>query len=617
MKLREKINRAADERRLTSMTRLFLIAVHRRLSAASFLSPLALASLLLGTLAVLCAQAPATDPLLKAMHDEMNRATKLTLASLEAPYFVEYVIAEEEKFTVSASLGGLLSRRRDRFRVPDVNLRVGDYKFDNSNYVGSSSNFGSRYDLERFPLEDNYPVLRRYLWLMTDSAYKSAVEAISRKRAALRSIQQGEQLNDFAHAEPVKSIRQIKRLTIDEEQWANRVRTLSTIFAAYPDVKTSGVELNASEGGFSLVNSEGSEVREPETVAYVRARATAQASDGMTMRDWVTFHAVGHERLPGEAEMRRGVTALAENVVALAKAPKGEDYSGPVLFEGMAGAQIFAEVLGRNLAVNRQPAGGGGRGGGGTPGEFEGRMGARVLPDSFDVVDDPLQTEWRGRPLFGSYKVDLEGVTPKPLKLIEKGVLKSYLLTRQPVRGFEGSNGRARLPGAFGTSTPAVSNLFVSTADALPVAEMKKKLIELIRTRNKPYGIVVRKMDFPSTGSMAEMRSVAGGQQAGRPVSLPLMVYRLYLDGREELVRGVRFRGFNARSLKDILAVGDDSNVFEWMENGAPFAIVGGGGSAIEASVVAPSILIDDLELHPLESELPKLPIVSPPEMTR
>src|SRR5204862_2396204 len=201
-----------------------------------------------------------------------------------------------------------------------------------------------------------------------------------------------------------------------------------------------------------------------ETVAYVRAQATAQASDGMTLRDSVSFHAIGAERLPGEAEMRRGVTAVAENVVALAKAPKGEDYSGPVLFEGMAGAQIFAEVLGRNLAVNRQPAsgggggrGGGGGGGGGTPSEFEGRMGARVLPDSFDVVDDPLQTEWRGRPLFGSYKVDREGVIAKPLRLIEKGVLKSYLLTRQPVRGYEGSNGRARLPGGMGASAATIS----------------------------------------------------------------------------------------------------------------------------------------------------------------
>jgi TldD protein len=238
-----------------------------------------------------------------------------------------------------------------------------------------------------------------------------------------------------------------------------------------------------------------------------------------------------------------------------------------------------------------------------------------VLPESFDVTDDPTRTEWNGRPLFGSYQVDLEAVRPKPLKLVEKGMLKGYLLTRQPVRGFEGSNGRARLPGGFG-GIATISNLFVTSNETGPVAGLKQKLIELCKTRSKPYGILVRKMDFPSTGSMGEMRSLAGGQQ-GRPVSLPLLVYRVYPDGREELVRGMRFRNFNARSLKDILAAGDDANVLEYMENGAPFALIGAGATTTEASVIAPSILIDDLELHPIEGELPRLPLVSPPEITR
>jgi predicted Zn-dependent protease len=308
---------------------------------------------------------------------------------------------------------------------------------------------------------------------------------------------------------------------------------------------------------------------------------------------------------------------MAENVVALAKAPVGEDYSGPVLFEGQAGAQIFAEVLARNLSLTRRPVGDGGRGGGAQNSELEGRMGARVLPDTFDVVDDPTQTEWRGRPLFGSYTVDREGVVPKPLRLIEKGVLKDYLLTRQPVRGYEGSNGRARLPGNLGSNAATISNLFVSTSEPVPAAELKKRLIELCRTRNKPYGIIVRKMDFPSTASRDEVRRMMSGQQGGRPVSMPILVYRVYVDGHEELVRGMRFRGFNVRSLKDILAAGDDSAAFEYMDNTAPFALVSGAGFTAETCVVAPSILIDDLELHPAEEELPKLPVVSPPDMTR
>ena len=97
-----------------------------------------------------------------------------------------------------------------------------------------------------------------------------------------------------------------------------------------------------------------------------------------------------------------------------------------------------------------------------------------MLPDSFTVVDDPTQKEWRGRPLFGSYDVDREGIQAKSLQLVEKGVLKSYLLTRQPVRGYETSNGRARLPGNFGASNAVISNLFISASDAVPPAELKK-----------------------------------------------------------------------------------------------------------------------------------------------
>src|SRR5260370_10300282 len=432
-------------------------------------------------------------------------------------------------------------------------------------------------------------------------------------------MQQGQPLNEFAHAGPVKSVRPIKRLVLDEDQWAGRVRELSAIFSGFPDLKNSGVELEVSEGGLDLVNSEGTEVREPESAAVLRVRALAQAPDGMTLRDALTFHAVDAGHLPSEAEMRRGITQLAENVLALSKSPKGEDYSGPVLFEGQAGAQIFAEVLARNLSLTRRPAGDGGRGGGGAQNnsELEGRIGARVLPDTFDVVDDPTQKEWRGRPLFGTYTVDREGVVAKPLRLIEKGVLKNYLLTRQPVRGYEGSNGRARLPGNYGSSAAAISNLFVSSSEAVPVAELKKKLIELCRTRNKPYGIIVRKMDFPSTASIDEVRRLMSGQQGGRPVSMPVLVYKIYVDGHEELVRGMRFRGFNVRSLKDILAAGDDTAAFEYMDSAAPFALVGVAGFTAKTSVLAPSILIDDLELHPAEEELPKLPVGSPPDTTR
>ncbi len=137
-------------------------------------------------MAALAADAPAPDPVLSAMRDEIARASKLTVSNLDAPYFIQYLIDEGDAFSVSASFGGLLARRRDHLRQPEITVRVGDYKFDNTNFAGRVG--GTRYDLGRWPLDDSYPVLRRYFWLATDSAYKSAVETISRKRAALRNL---------------------------------------------------------------------------------------------------------------------------------------------------------------------------------------------------------------------------------------------------------------------------------------------------------------------------------------------------------------------------------------------------------------------------------------------
>jgi len=565
-------------------------------------------------LAALAADAPAPpDPVLAAMRDEIARSGKLTVSNLDAPYFIQYVIDEGDSFSVAASLGGLLARRRDHIRQPEVTVRVGDYKFDNTNFAGRVG--GTRYDLGRWPLDDSYPVLRRYFWLATDSVYKSAVETISRKRAARRNLTESSPADDFSHAPKMEYIHELSRLAIDENDWAARVRSLSAIFTDYPAVLDSRVDLEAEAGGYYVVNSEGTAVRAAENAASLRVRAVAQAADGMMLRDAIDFLALDPAHLPGDADLNGTLREMAKNLEALAKAPKGEDYSGPVLFEGVAGPQIFAELLGRNLALTRKPEGGRG---GFDSSELEGRLGARVLPESFDAVDDPTQREWRGRPLFGAYDVDREGVKAQPLTLVEKGVLKGFLLTRQPVRGFAASNGHARLPGPYGAATVSVGNLFISSSETMPAGDLKKKLIELVAARNLAYGIVVRKMDYPSTASFDELRRMlAGGESAAHPVSSPVLIYKVYPDGREELVRGLRFRELNVRSLKDILVAGDDDTVFDYLDNGLPLALVGAASYTTESCVVAPSIIVDDLELHPVETELPKLPVAPPPEMAR
>ncbi len=550
------------------------------------------------------------DAVLDAMEAELKRSMTLTLNQLDKPYYLSYTVDDEHAWSASATLGGLLNASNNSFRVPRLHIRVGDYKFDNTNWTGSNAS-GPRYDLGSFPIEDENPlVLRQYLWLATDSAFKGSLQSIARKRAALRNVTVNEQLPDFDSAAPYVTIQDYHPVQFDAKTWDERTRRLSALFNDYPGIRTSSVGFSAVDALHRFVTSEGTRVRRQETMGMVEIEASAQASDGMIVRDRDIYYTRDLVRMFPEADLTKSTRELAEQVTKIAAAPLGDDYTGPVLFEGIAGPQLMAQVLGRNLHISRKPVTASGAAAPADSTDLEGRRGVRIMPEIFDVTDDPTQ------PLFGHEEVDDEGVPDKTLSLVEKGVLKDFLRTRQPVRGYSDSNGHARLSGSYGAETPVPTNLLIHARETSSIPDLKKKLIDLIQQRGLPYGMIVRKMDFPSTASIDEARKILSAGTSGgsnRPISIPLYAYRLYPDGHEELVRGERFKGINARSLKDILAAGDDSITFNYMDNGAPFALLGLGSSSAEVTVVAPSLLIDDLEMSKVDDELPKLPIVPPP----
>jgi TldD protein len=564
--------------------------------------------------------APADDVVTRALRDELERSLDLRVVDLAKPYYIEYGIHEVESYSVSASLGALNSVQKGRARLPRVQVRVGDYKFDNGNYLFTDIAFASRYDQGSCPIDDDYMALRQYFWLATDVAYKSALEAIARKRAAQNNVTVGDQLPDFAKAEPLTMTVPVVKSDVDEEAWKSRVRRLSSLFAQHPQIIGSSAEFLAGQGVYYLVTSEGTRLKVPERSFHFQARAAALASDGMTLRDAVGYHTLHLDDLPPETELRRAVESVADNLEALLKAPACEPYTGPVLFEPEAAAQLLAEVLGRAFVLRRRPVSEPGRPLPFVTSDLEGRLGSRILPEWMDVTDDPTATEWRGRRLLGHYLVDLEGVEPKALVLVEKGVLKNYLTTRQPVRGSDTSNGRARLLGSFGANVASFGNLFIRASETATLPDLKKKLIDLSSQRGNPYGLLVRKMDFPSSASVSEAQRLlaamardGGGQ---RPVSLPILACRVYPDGHEELVRGLRFKDLTIRSLRDIQAAGGDPALFEYLENGAPFALVGAASYVAESSVISPGILFEELQMVRAQDELPKLPTVPPPPLT-
>lgn len=584
----------------------------------------ALAVGLVGSAAWLISQSselsiPDNDVLLRAMRDELQRSKQLAVvAGEDAPYFFSYSLTDAETLRISATNGAVVDVSRNHFRSPDAEVRVGSYDFDNTGHIYSGIYSGSRYD-GNVPLDDDYASFRTELWLSTDRAFKTAVESMARKRASLNNsaASSAEPLPDFSKVTPVVSIGKVSKPKVDDGAWTARAARLAAVFNSYKEVLSSGLELQLIQGPTTLMNSEGTAVRYNDDMYWLYAKAEGQAPDGMLMHDAVSIQSLELDKFPSEADMRKSLTEVGENVRALVKAPAGESYSGPVLLEPRAAAQLLAQVLGDNLRVPRRPLSDPGRNVPFAPSELESRIGGRVLPDSFDVIDDATQSTYNGKALAGFYPFDMEGVPPKPVSVVEKGILKNFLTTRQPIRGFPTSNGHARLPGSYGSYAAGIGNLFVKSSETTPMADLKKRLIDMTKMRGKPYGMLVRKLDYPFSAGAAELQSLAqaSAQSGGsaRPVSPPLLIYKVYPDGREELVRGLRFRGLTTRTLRDILAASSETEMFDFVNVAAPLAILGAGGYLAPASVISPGLLFDELELEPPQDQLPKPPTVPPP----
>ncbi len=561
------------------------------------------------------------DVLLRAMRDEIARSRELRVVGGggdDVPYFISYTVSDQENFSVSATLGAVTGITRNRFRAPSIEVRVGSVNFDNTGHIYSGYYTGSRFDNNPWPLDDDYQALRESLWLATDHAYKAAVESIARKRAALNSVAEAaDKLPDYSPAEVTTGINKIPARRADDAEWRARVSKLSAIFKAYPEILASGVEFNANIGPTYYLNSEGTAEKYQDDIIWLTARGEGQAADGALIRDGISIQTLELKNFPVEAELTKQVTALAERVRTRLKAPVAEAYTGPVLFEPEAAAQLFAQLVGDNLRSPRKPVSDANRPVNFVPSEFEGRVGARVLPEWIDITDDPTMATWQGKPLAGVYSFDVEGVRPKVVNVIEKGVFKGFLTTRQPVKGTPQSNGHARLAGGYGFKAAAISNLFVKASQTQPLGDMKARMIQMLKDRDKPFGMLVRRLDYPYSSSGGDLQQLmASAAQSGgsaRPAAPPTMIYRVYPDGREELVRGIRFRGLSTRSLRDITTASTETALFDFINNGAPLAFMGAGGLIAPAAVIAPGLLFEELELERPTEQLQKPIIVPPP----
>src|SRR5215813_1325639 len=588
------------------------------------------------------AQAPAdNDHTLQAMRDEMDRAK----ARLELkfpgtnepvrPYYIEYRLLDLDVREVVAQFGALMTNAHTRNRFMNVEARVGSYKQDSSNFISEEGFRGFIGSTGSVGIDRDYDSLRQDLWIATDQAFKEAVDTYSRKKGYLSSLARQSDIDDFSKAAPVQLIEPLETPDWTSRNWEQEARNTSAATRAFSEIQESRVTYYLVYATEYLFTSEGTEIRQNRRFAAIEAGMNTVADDGVPVSQYYATYAARPADLPNVENVRKSLNVTCTELMALRSAPPAQDYTGPVLFEARAAAPLLAQVLSPAINGARPPisfspvleqmlTGLGGKS------DWVGRLGARVLPTSVTLLDDPTAKEFKGTSLIGGYGVDDEGVRGQKVTLVENGSLKSELMSRRPGPDLEQSNGHGRT--AFlNDAKPTMSNLIFSSTETLSPADLKKKFLDECRAEKKSdreqYYLVIREMDNPALSLLHQddfselLASFGGG--AGTGDRLPLVVYRLYPDsGREEMVRGARIIGLNTRALRNLAGIGNDSFVYNYMQSqvsgfsGTALGAFGSAQSGLPASAVAPSLLFEELEVRGERAEAKRLPLSPPPPMT-
>jgi hypothetical protein len=561
----------------------------------------------------------AKDEIMQAMRDEMDRSMKnLKIENLKTPYFIEYKLEYSTNINVQAVLGNTTDINNAPIARLTVNVKVGDYQFDNSNYIDFGLNlFGSGDDEEQFmnrriPIELSYHNLRKHLWLATDAAYKRSAEIFTKKETSLKNKIRRDTTPDFLKTPPYKSIDTNYQVKFDIKKLEEIAKKVSYVFREYHNIDVSRTTVEGIDEFIYYINSEGTEYIKRNTQCGVEVIAATQSSDGMLVFDFFSAYSRTPDKLHSLDSLINGAKIVAQNVTQLKNASTiDEAYNGPILFTEQASAELIAQIFAPNLVAQRKPLMDGGFF---TDDDrfsaFQNKIGGRVLPEFISVWAKPNLPDYKNSQLFGYYKIDDEGIPAQDVLLVENGYLKNLLSSRVPTRRVKQSNGHNRGGSAM------FSNIILSAnKNQLSYNELKNKLIKLVKARELPYGIIVKKIqniNILYTGLYAltfgNMDIPRGGNKL-----LITQAYKLYPDGREEPLRGTFVNNISTQSFKDIIFVGKNQYVYNFLASAVANPFMTGGKSYLPASVVTFDLLLEDGEIKSSDDDFKKPPILSKP----
>lgn len=531
----------------------------------------------------------------RALSDELRLAMDvLSQKSVPPAYFIGYQVNEITAVSIDGSRGALRNSSTNRSRYLDIDVRVGEYAFDNTHQIRGQRGVAGAPPYTPsvlLPIDNDIDAIKSVIWLETDRRYKAAGERLTQVKANREvKVEEEDTSADFSREVAQTAALPLVNVDLKVPEWESKVKAYSALFKKYPEILDGSASFSVTATNQYLVNSEGTSVEHGTVLLRLSLSARTKADDGMDLDRFESFDAHTLGGLPDDKVVEQKIEQIVRDLKALRVAPVIEPFTGPAILSGRASGVFFHEIFGHRMEGQRQKNEGEGQ-------TFTRQINKPVLPEFISVFDDPTAQTMAGIDLNGTYAFDDDGVPAQRVTVVDKGILRNFLLSRAPIAGFEKSNGHGRKAPGY-RSVGRQGNLIVQASNTVTNEKLREMLIEEVRKQDKPFGLL---FDDISGGFTTTQRFSPQAFQV-----TPIMVYRVYVDGRpDELVRGAELIGTPLTSFSKIVAAGNKPEVF----NG----YCGAESGYVPVSAVAPGILTTQIEVQKRAKSSDRLPILPPP----
>lgn len=535
------------------------------------------------------------DTLANILKEELTREYETLKNQPVTPYYMEYRVDDIKSFTLSTSFGSLVNKDEESARILTTLVRVGDYNFDNSHEIKGSYSGGIQPYVINLPIENKAEAIKVSLWQATHYAYRSAVDAFSQVQSGIKDDQRSSPVADFSKEKPeVYFVPVDNSYKLDTEMWVARLKKYSEPFVSDEKIVSADATLSFINQRKYLVNTDGTNIVQNATYAQLQVVAVTKAEDGSLLPLYKSYYAFTPEGFPSNASIVKDISGMKLQLQQIRNSPIAEAYSGPAILSPSAAAVFFHEIFGHRVEGHRLKSNYDSQ-------TFKTQIGTKVLPKYMNISCDPTIKKLGNQDMYGYYKFDDQGILASKVDIVEKGVLKNFLMSRNPIENFQHSNGHGRSQAGM-LAVSRQSNLIVTSTKSLEMKELRKKMIAECKKQHKEYGFLFDEVVGGFTLTSRYSPNVFN--------VMPTVVYKIYVDGRpDELVRGVNFIGTPLAIFSEVAATGDSTGVFT--------GFCGAESGNIPVTAVSPALFIKKLETQKQPEGISSMPILPRPDFEK